>query len=268
LTLGEHRVANQVKDKIATGQVAYGIWAEAFDPDLIELCGILGFGHVVFDGEDTIFDHRHASMLFRTCELVDMVPIVRIPELNPSIILRYLELGAKGIYVPHVRTADIARMAVEAVRFPPAGRRPAASSRWAQFGVGVDLAEVYRQANEDIMVIALIEEPDGISHLDDIMAVEGVDVFGVGPGDLSLNMGKVGRTDDPSVRDLVVESEEKIRAAGKVFDAVVGTPEEARDCVERGALMVNYALRDMVLTSGQHFLRELAEVAPGSAVRP
>lgn len=259
-------MANHVKDKIAAGQVAYGVWAEAFDPDLIELCGILGFGHVVFDGEDTIFDHRHASTLFRTCELVDMVPIVRIPELNPSIILRYLELGAKGIYVPHVRTADIARAAVEAVRYPPAGRRAAGSSRWARFGVDVDLAELYRQANEDIMVIALVEEPEGISNLDEIITVDGVDVFGVGPGDLSLNMGQVGRKDEPPVRDVVVESEEKIRAAGQIFDAVVGTAEEARDCVERGALMVNYALRDMVMTSGQQFLRELADVKPGSAL--
>ncbi len=259
-------MGNRLKDKFAAGEVAFGIWAEVPEADLVELCGHLGFEYVMFDAEGTAFDYRAASLLFRACEVADMVPIVRIPEIRASTIQAYLNLGAKGIYVPHVTTADEARAVVDAVRFPPSGHRGAGGFRWARFGVDGDMEARYRSANDEILVIALVEDPIGVENIDDIIRVDGIDVLGVGAGDLSLAMGYPSGQERPQVRSLVVESEARALAAGKVFDAVVGSVEEARDSIERGALMVSYVLRSMVANSGTAFLTELAAVKSAAAV--
>jgi 4-hydroxy-2-oxoheptanedioate aldolase len=250
-------VANKVKEKIAAGQVAYGVWADVFDADLIELCGYLGYDYAVLDAEHTDLDPGQAKLLIRACEVAGMVPIVRVPEINEHAILRYLEIGAVGIYVPHVNTADEARAVVDAVKYHPVGHRGAGSMRALRFGVDGDFTELCRQANEDTMVIVLIEERRGIDNLDEIMAVPGVDVVGIGPGDLSHTMGHVGEKSHPDVVKLVVDSEARVRDAGHVFDSVVGSVDEARDCVERGSLMVSYGLRNMVTSSAKHLLAEL-----------
>jgi 4-hydroxy-2-oxoheptanedioate aldolase len=254
---GGRVMSSKMMDKIRAGKVSFGIWVEWFEPDLIEVCGYVGFDYAVIDGEHTPLDHRLASEMIRACNVVGMVPIVRIPEINRSTILRYLELGAVGIYVPHVNTAEEARTVVDAVKYAPVGHRGAGSMRAVQFGLTRPLAEMYRAANEETLTILLIEEVAGVRNLDEIMSVDGVDVLAIGSGDLSHSMGLPGEKTHPDVRKAVVDAEAKISGAGRVFESTVSTKADAQDAIDRGSLMVSLSIRPMVAQASRQFIADL-----------
>jgi len=250
---------NKVKDMLAAGQVVYGVWLEWLEPDLVEFLGYLGFDYVMIDGEHTALDRVNATELIRACDVVDMVPIVRVRENRPSEILGYLEQGARGIYVPHVNTAAEARAIVDAVKYAPDGHRGAGSARGVRFGLTMSGPDYLRTANQETMVIALIEEARGIENLDEIIEVPGIDVFGIGDGDLSHTMGHPGDRGHADVRRVVDDAESRIARAGKVFDAVVTDVEGARDAVRKGSLMVSVALRNTVADALKSFLTDVKQ---------
>ena len=119
--------------------------------------------------------------------------------------------------------------------------------------------------NNDTIVIALVEEVVGIRNLDAIIATEGVDVVGLGSGDLSHSMGLIGQKDHPDVVKAVLDAEHRIAQSGKVFDSVVYSLDEARDCVNRGSLMVSFAVRGVLRNTLSGFLKELSgEMQPAT----
>lgn len=250
-------MANTLKDKLRAGQVTYGVWLTMFDSDLVELFGHLGFDYAVFDAEHTALDPSAARDLIRACEVVDMVPIVRVPEINRSQILRYLEIGAVGIYVPHLKTADQARELVDAVKYAPLGHRGAGRMRAIEFGLADSLPDRYRQANDDTMTFALVEDLEGIENLDDIIAVDTLDGFSVGRGDLSHQMGHPGEKAHPEVEALAVEAEARLTAAGKVIEATVADAAEALDYINRGCLMISMTLQPIVIAGARKFLSDV-----------
>jgi 4-hydroxy-2-oxoheptanedioate aldolase len=232
-------MANKVKELLRQGDVSYGIWLEWKDPDVLETCGYLGFDYVMIEAEHAPLDRSTATELMRAADLVGMVPIVRVPSKDPAVILGYLEIGAKGIYVPHVNTADDARQIVRAVKFPPDGQRGGGAWRAVQYGLTESPPDYLRRANEETMVIALVEEVEGVQNLDAILNVDGVDVVGIGDGDLSLSMGFIGERAHPDVRRVVDDAETRIAASSKVLDAVVTDTADARAAVERGCRMIS-----------------------------
>lgn len=250
-------MSNPVKQKMAAGEVAFGVWIEMMSPELVEFCGYLGFDYAMIDGEHFALDPRTCLGLVRACEVSGMVPIVRVPENDKSIILSYLEVGCLGIYVPHVNTAADARAIVDATKYAPEGHRGAGSGRYVRYGIGSSApGEPQRQMNEDTMVIALVEEVDGIKNLEAITTTPGIDVVGIGNGDLSHTMGHVGDKNHPDVMQVVVDAERRIAELGKVFDAVVGSAEEARDAIRRGSLMVSVSVRGALKTALGTFLSQ------------
>jgi 2-keto-3-deoxy-L-rhamnonate aldolase RhmA len=228
---------NRVKQKLGNREVAYGVWLSWLNPELVEFYGHLGFDYVVIDGEHLALDRASCLALLRACELTRMTTIVRVPENRPSIILGYLDIGVQGIYVPHVTSDDDARAIVDAVKYSPEGNRGAAIARSA-FGKPTSPADYFRQANEDTMIVALVEDVEGIRNLDAILSVEGIDVVGVGDNDLSHSMGYTGAKAHPDVRKVVDEAEARIRSV-RVLDAVVSSASEAQAAARLGALMVS-----------------------------
>jgi 4-hydroxy-2-oxoheptanedioate aldolase len=253
---------NKLKEKLRNRTVSYGIWLEWKDPDIIEFCGYLGFDYVMIEAEHAPLDRSTATELMRAADLVGMVPIVRVPANDPAVILGYLEIGTKGIYVPHVNTREDAERIVRSVKFPPEGRRGGGSWRAVQYGLKDSPEQFFRRANEETMVIALVEETEGIKNLDAILDVDGVDVVGIGDGDLSLSMGYVGQRGHPDVRRIVDEAESKIAASSKALDAVIGDIDEARAARGRGCTMISLKVSNALEGT---FRRFLAEMGDGSA---
>ena len=122
-----------------------------------------------------------------------------------------------GVQVPHVNTAEDARAVVAAVKYHPLGTRGlAAGTRPANYGIGLTAAEYVEQVNRETLVCVQLEEAEALRNIDAILEVEGIDVFFVGPSDLSQSMGYPGRTDTPEVQAAIREAFATIVAAGKV----------------------------------------------------
>jgi 2-keto-3-deoxy-L-rhamnonate aldolase RhmA len=253
------RSRNRVKSKLQSGGVVHGLWLDIPSAEAIEIGGYLGFEYVVIDAEHAPIDRSEAQRLVRAAETTDVIPIVRVPTNDAALILGYLETGVLGIYVPHVVTALDARDIVSAVKFPPRGRRSAGSLRSASYGLLHAGSRWHDEADEDTMVIALIEDTEGIRNLGEILEVEGVDVIGIGDGDLGFSMGYRAARTEPAVVAAVKAAEKQITAAGRILDAVVTTPEEAAEAVSRGASMISVAVRNVLSNDLRSYLADVSQ---------
>ena len=232
-------IVNRVKEKVARGEVAYGTLLSFPSTDLVRFYGLVGYVWIFIDAEHDSVSPETVSHLIEASHLVGMTPFVRVPESTPGTILRFLEAGAIGIIVPHLGNAEDARFAAAAVRYPPDGERGAGSTgRANDFGLIRTAAEYFALANEQLWVWGLVEDRPGIDALDDILSVKGLDVVGVGPGDLAMSMGMRGQSGHPDVRALVEQADRKIAKSNKILMSLVSTPDENRGAVERGAKLI------------------------------
>lgn len=255
---------NRLKAKLQRGEIAAGVWLTWLDPNLVEFYGYLGFDYVIIDAEHLAVDKTNCQELVRACDVVGLTSIVRPPNKESSTILGFLDLGAQGIYAPHVQTASDARNVVKAVKYAPLGSRSMNYPRPMKYGLTDDPQQMYSQANDDIMVIVLVEEPEGVANLDDILGVEGIDIVGIGDGDLSHALGFVGDKTNPELRRIVDDSEARIVASTKMTDAVVVDLDGALDSISRGAKMISLSDRDLLAAAGREFVSGIAGNVPAA----
>jgi 2-keto-3-deoxy-L-rhamnonate aldolase RhmA len=249
---------NPVKRMIKRGDPAFGVYISWPSPDLVEFCGHLGFDWVFIDAEHGCIGREMCADMVRACNLVGLVPIVRVPESNPGTILSYLETGALGIIVPHVNGAADARAAVNSIRYAPEGNRGAGSTtRVSNYGLTQTAAEYFRKANEELLVITLVEEVEGIRNLEAILGVQGVDAAAIGPGDLANTLGLPGQPGHPEVQALVTVAEAKIIASGKALVPVCKDANDVRAAVDRGAKMPFVSAASLLAGAGRALLAEV-----------
>lgn len=206
---------NRTKAKLAAGGWSAGVIVPVAAPALVEVCALAGFDHVLIDAEHGNVDVAACEELVRAAEAAGITPLVRVPVNAPEQVLRHLDTGAQGVVVPQVTTREDAERAVRAARYHPLGRRGLAGTRAAGYGLRGSLADYARRANEQLLVIALIEDARAIEHLPEILAVEGLDAISVGPADLSQSLGHPGERDHPAVREAIAEIVRQGVAAGK-----------------------------------------------------
>ena len=177
---------NAVKRKIASGGVALGTMAFEFNTTgLARLAAGSGAEFVIFDQEHTGWSVETIRMLVATSGGADLVPMVRVPTTQYHLISTVLDVGARGIMVPMVETGEQARVIAQSAKYPPVGKRGAA------FGVAHDdysggsPAEKMASANEELLLIAQIETAVGVENVEQIAAVDGIDVLWIGHFDLT-----------------------------------------------------------------------------------
>jgi 2-keto-3-deoxy-L-rhamnonate aldolase RhmA len=203
---------NRVKRIMNAGGLALGTHVGGIaDPQIVEIIGLAGFDAAFIDMEHTSYDLRDVQLAVMAAERVGITSIVRTPGFDPAQILRLLDMGVQGIQVPHVSSPDTAREAVAAVRYPPHGERGmAAGSRAAEYG-RVALLDHMAQSNREILLACMIEDMEAVERIDEIAAVEGVDLLAVGPSDLSRSLGVSGHPDHPRL----VAAIDRVREAVK-----------------------------------------------------
>jgi 2-keto-3-deoxy-L-rhamnonate aldolase RhmA len=203
---------NRVKRIMNAGGLALGTHVGGIaDPQIVEIIGLAGFDAAFIDMEHTSYDLRDVQLAVMAAERVGITSIVRTPGFDPAQILRLLDMGVQGIQVPHVSSPDTAREAVAAVRYPPHGERGmAAGSRAAEYG-RVALLDHMAQSNREILLACMIEDIEAVERIDEIAAVEGVDLLAVGPSDLSRSLGVSGHPDHPRL----VAAIDRVREAVK-----------------------------------------------------
>jgi 2-keto-3-deoxy-L-rhamnonate aldolase RhmA len=251
---------NPVKRALTSGGVSLGTMAFEFNTaGLARLAAGAGAEFCVFDQEHTGWSVETIKMLVATSGATDMVPMVRVPTTQYHLISRVLDVGARGIMVPMVESPEQARLIVQSAKYPPVGRRGAA------FGVahddysGGDVGEKIRTANEEILLIAQIETVTGVECVEDLAAVDGIDVLWIGHFDLTNSMGIPAQFEHPRYLDAVTRVIAATEAAGKSTGIMAGSIDDAHQALDRGFRIVAYSgdlwLYQMALREGLTTIR-------------
>jgi 2-keto-3-deoxy-L-rhamnonate aldolase RhmA len=186
-----------LKKKLVNHELTIGSWISFGYTPTCEIMTKAGFDWLVIDMEHTAIDVWQAHQLIQVIDLAGCVPLVRVGSNDPLLIKRAMDAGAQGVVVPMVNTREDAMRAVSAVKYPPEGTRGVGLARAQTYGMGF---EAYRQWNHDqSVVIVQIEHIEGVKNIDDILSVNGVDGFIIGPYDLSGSLGVPGEFSHPSM---------------------------------------------------------------------
>jgi 4-hydroxy-2-oxoheptanedioate aldolase len=204
----------QLRHRILAGETLFGAWASLASAGSAELMGRAGLDWIVVDLEHGNTTESELLAHLTAIEASGSVALVRPPSGERLRIGRALDLGAAGIVVPRLDTAEQVREAVTFLRYPPTGQRGVALlTRGARLGT-VNHAGV-AALNDDIVGIVQIESPSAVEEADEIAATDGVDVLFVGPADLSHSLGVPGRFAEPAYQDALKAVVAACRAHGK-----------------------------------------------------
>ncbi|HIF71779.1 MAG TPA: hypothetical protein EYQ61_04425 [Dehalococcoidia bacterium] len=249
--MAELRV-NRAKEKLANGEVVTCL-AGIDNPYLVDFVGQMGIDAVWFEAEHGPVSFDDVGNLSRAADLWGMTSIVRVGSTDYSTIYRTLDMGAMGIVVPHVDTVEDARAVVDATKYAPIGRRGMFKPRQA-FGV----EDYLSKANNQSMTIVLIEDIKSVNNLDEILAVDHIDVYHVAPSDLAQSMGHIGDDEHPEVQRVIDESIAKILAAGKTAGTTVSN-ENVGKFRDQGVTFFYTALNGWIVSGGNEFQQALRE---------
>jgi 2-keto-3-deoxy-L-rhamnonate aldolase RhmA len=233
-------------------QVTVGSWLSLGSPYVAEIMVRAGFEWLVIDME-----HSAANGLFQVQSLIQVIdlagckPFVRIPAHDPTVIKQVMDAGAHGVIVPMVNTRAEAEAVVESVRYPPTGKRGV--GLWRAQGYGRTF-EAYRQwLEESSVVVVQIEHHQAVKNLEQILRVDGVDGFIIGPYDLSASLGVPGDFDHPMVAEALKEVETVARETEKWagYHIVYPDQDQFKDKIRRGYNFIAYGVDFTYLT---HFI--------------
>ncbi len=228
---------NKLKRMLQAQEPAIGCWLNFPSPDLAEFLGLAGFDFIVMDTEHYLFGAEAIHNIVRAAKLTDCTPILRVRANDPALILGYLEAGVEGIIVPHVSTAEEVKAVVDAVNYPPLGSRSANSITPAtQYGLHQSTLASFQQANQETLVITMVEDLAAIENLADILAVEGLDTVFIGPEDLSASLGYMTQPGHPEVQSVIQKAESQILKSGKPLGRLGVAAQAASKAFDDGAL--------------------------------
>ena len=206
---------NNVVTKMQAGQMAYGCSLTFPSTAVVELIGMSGLDHVSFDSEHGPFTPESLDDLCRIADMAGLTPMARVPNIDPSTILRFLDRGIMGITGPHITNPDKAQQLADACRYVPRGKRSFGSGRGAYFGEFESGEEYMEHTNSQILVMAQLEDVELLDHLDEILAVDGIDLYSSGAQDIAQSMGLQGHPNHPRVKEFEAEVIARVHAAGK-----------------------------------------------------
>ncbi|MCY4336672.1 MAG: aldolase/citrate lyase family protein [Litoreibacter sp.] len=203
------------KARMRDGDTLVGTFLKTPAHEMIEVLAKSNLDFICLDAEHAPFDRERLDICLAVARALDMPTLVRVPVGAPVELLKALDSGATGIVAPHIDTVEKARELARAGRFGHGGRGYAGSTRWAGFATR-SMPEVLQQSIDETVVIAQIEEPEGVEAAEQIAAVDGIDGLFVGPADLAVCYGKTDIA-DPQVRDAMRRTGEAAKAHAKTF---------------------------------------------------
>lgn len=249
---------------LASGRPAFGLWVTLESPSVTEMAAALGVDWVVIDAEHGHLDWAAIVAHLRAVVRSDTLALVRIAELDRGLIKRALDLGADGVVVPWVETAEQLRRAVAFARYPPEGCRGIGAERAT--GWGQCMPEHTAEANDHVLVVPIIETRNTAAAVDEMTRVDGVEVFFFGPADYSSTAGYRGQWEGPGVAGELLALKDTIRKAGKHCGVVSTGTANLAERVDQGFLMVGLGLDAGLLLRSLH--ESLAAVGRDRRIRP
>ncbi|MEX2221936.1 MAG: aldolase/citrate lyase family protein [Candidatus Rokuibacteriota bacterium] len=184
---------NKIKQMWREGKCVTMGWLSVSNGFTAEVMARQGFDALVIDMQHGLTDMTNLWPMLQAVSQTDTVPVVRVAWNDPAAIMKALDLGAYGILVPLINTAEDAAKAVAACRYPPVGMRSSGPVRAVHYGG----ADYVAKANDEIVVMGMVETKEGLANLDAICATPGLDCVYIGPSDLAFAIGMTPRPDNP-----------------------------------------------------------------------
>jgi 2-keto-3-deoxy-L-rhamnonate aldolase RhmA len=246
---------NAIKAKFVAGEPAFGCSIMIPSPQIVEMAGHAGFDWVLIDMEHGTITLETAELMIMAAESAGVTPIVRPASNTSADITAAMDRGAAGVQVPHINTVEDARRAVAAVKFGPGDHRGlAAGTRPDRYGLAEAMPDFVERSNLESLVCIQLEHSSAIDNVDALLGVEDVDVFFIGPSDLSQSMGFPGDPKAEPVKRAIEQTLSKIITAGKT----PGMPAASNNIAEVSGKGVRYIYTHLpkLLKSGSaEFLR-------------
>lgn len=232
------------RERLSHNDLVIGTLVTLAAPEIAEILAGVGFDWLWIDMEHSPLDPR-ASQAILQAAAGRVACVLRVPLNDEIWIKKALDIGADGIIVPMVNTAEIARRAVMLSKYPPQGSRSVGVAR-AQ-GYGAHLANYMQTANQQTAVIVQAEHIQAVENINSILEVEGVDAVLVGPYDLSASMGLIGQVEHPRVQEAILRVRQACQARGMPLGVFVAGAERAQAYIDEGYRLVAAGVDTMLL---------------------
>jgi 2-keto-3-deoxy-L-rhamnonate aldolase RhmA len=259
------------RQKVRQGQRLLGSFSFLSSPTVVEILGQAGLDFVIIDMEHCPKSWEAVENMVRAAELCGMAALIRVAQIDEKQILQALEVGAAGIMVPFVESADDVRSAMSALRYAPDGKRGTCTqTRAAGYGANrTRFVELARQCNEELLLIGLIENRKGLDNIEEILGVKnGLDVVFIGRSDLATDLGRPGQSGDA----MVEAATEKILAAARAANLQAGiaqyTPVECESWAARGCSFFAFPSESGLLFDAVSTLRREVDARWRIAAQP
>lgn len=247
---------NAMKAKLGRGEAALGCSLMFPSPQIVEMLGHAGFDWVLLDCEHGSLSLADVEVMAMAADAVGITAIARPKSNSAADIQSVMDRGVAGVQVPHVNTAEDARRAVSAVKFGAgAARGLAAGTRPDRWGLGARMTDFAAAANAQSLVCVQIEHDEAVANIDEILSVDGIDVFFIGPSDLSQSMGYPGDPKAPPVAQAIEQVLSRIRERGLTpgMPATTGTLAGVRG---KGCLYIYTHLPRVLGAGAREFLQQ------------
>jgi 2-keto-3-deoxy-L-rhamnonate aldolase RhmA len=250
-----------LKQKLLDKEFVIGSWITLAHPAIAEIMAVSGFDWLAVDLEHSVITIREAEEMIRVIDLNGVVPLVRLTSNKSDQIKRVMDAGSHGVIVPMVNCAKDAELAVQAVKYPPFGKRGFGLAR-AQ-GYGNRFKEYLEWQEKNSVVIVQVEHIDAVNNLEEIFSVDGVDGYMIGPYDLSGSMGIPGQLDHPDL----LEAMGKISMVAAKFNKTGGVhvvepdSRQLKQAIKEGQRFIAYSVDirmiDQACREGLDYVKEL-----------
>jgi 2-dehydro-3-deoxyglucarate aldolase/4-hydroxy-2-oxoheptanedioate aldolase len=252
---------NKIKKKLKNNEPVFGIMIkEARNINIAEILEIAGFDYFVIDMEHAFYDMSDITEILQFARKIDITGVVRIPRLDYAYVAKTLDMGAEGIWVPHLDTPQQAKDLVRFGKYPPEGIRGAAvpAFRVKERQEFKQAADYFRAVNDETLLIAQIEGREAIGNIEAITAVPGIDVAMMGTQDLSLDLGYPGQETHPEMKAAIQKVVDACKKNGKASGNHIANIDELRYWIGQGMRMITYSYEtNLIMEKGRDVLKIL-----------
>jgi len=245
---------NRLKEKFQNHDLTLGLWVTLESASITEIATVMGLDWILVDAEHGHLDLKEIMEHVRATRNTDTTPLVRIEEIEQGNIKRVLDIGAEGILVPQVRTAEDVATAIRFAKYPPVGVRGIGAERATRWAMGIQ--GYTATANENILVIPLIENMDAVHNFESILSVPGIDAIFFGPHDLAASCGYLGEWAHPQVMEHIFTMRRAAEAAGLPTGIMTANPAEARKRREQGFNMLAIGIDTVLMVRAAQEMME------------
>lgn len=235
-----HECKKPLKQRLQAGEVVFGTFFKFNSPQLAEMLGYAGMDFIIVDGEHGDCSYKEMQEIVRAANSVGMSAIVRVPNALDQNILHAGDMGAQGIQVPNLHTAEEAAEAVRKMRYYPRGNRGfAMTTRAAQYTF-CSKEEFLRKTNEELLSVIMVENTQMAAQVSELCKNPEIDLLFIGTSDMSQSLGVLGQPKHKDVQAVIEQIVQDAKAGGKPVGIIAGDLDEASRYIEMGIQYIAY----------------------------